>query len=102
MLRVTILNHSGSPHCQVACGMDWSQPETLKLADERLQSRYGAKVQLDYIDLAQGGQAISGVGDLGEEATYPRLVINGRVKIAGDFDLRMLLDAVEAEAEIAS
>jgi len=104
VLRVTIVNYSGSLHCQAGCGWDWSQPEHLKLADERLQSRYGAKVQLDYVDLAQLGSpplADCEVGELEEEAPFPRLVVNGRVKIAGDFDLRMLLDAVEVVAEMA-
>ena len=55
MLRVVIVNNSGSIHCQVGCGWDWSQPEHLKLAEERLRSRYGSEVQLDYVDLAQSG-----------------------------------------------
>jgi len=80
--------------------MDWSHPEILKLAEERLRSRYGAKVQLDYVDLAQLGYTFCEVGELDEEAPFPRLLINGLVKIAGDFDLRMLLDAVEVEAEM--
>lgn len=101
MLRVVIVNHSGSIHCQVGCGWDWSQPEHLKLAEERLRSRYGAKVQLEYVDLAQPGDTFCEVGELEEEAPFPRLVINGLVKIAGDFDLRMLLDAVEVESEMA-
>jgi len=104
MLRVVIVNNSGSIHCEVGCGWDWSQPETLKLAEERLRSRYGLQVQLDYIDLAQFGSpplADCQTDEMEEGAPFPRLVINGLVKIAGDFDLRMLLDAVEVESEIA-
>ena len=102
MLRVVIVNNSGSIHCQVGCGWDWSQPEALKLAQERLHSRYGSQVQLDYIDLARSGsppQAECQTEEM-EEARFPRLLINSKMKIAGDFDMRMLLDAVEVESEI--
>ena len=101
MLRVTIVNHSGRLYCQAGCGLDWSHPEVLKLAKERLRSRYGDEVELEYVDLAQSSDSFCELGELEEEAPFPRLVINGRVKIAGDFDLRMLLDMVEVEAELA-
>ncbi len=100
MLKVIIVNHSGIVHCQVGCGLDWSQPGNLKLAEERLQARYGTEVQLEYRDLARTGKVFSEAGEAEEEARFPRLLINGKMKIAGDFDLRMLLDAVEVEAEI--
>lgn len=103
-MRVVIVNHSGSIHCQVGCGWDWSQPDHLKLAEERLHSRYGSLVQLDYIDLARSGSpplAECQTDEMEEEEMrFPRLVINGKMKIAGDFDMRMLLDAVEVEAEM--
>ena len=102
MLRVVIVNHSGSVHCQAGCGLDWSQPESLKLAEERLQSRYGTEVQLEYIDLARSGEPFCEAGEVEEEVRFPRLLINGKMKIAGDFDMRMLLDAVEVEAEMVT
>ena len=100
MLRVVIVNHSGSVYCQAGCGWDWSQPESLKLAEERLRSRYGTEVQLDYVDLALSGKPFCEAGEMEGEARFPRLLINGKMKIAGDFDMRMLLDAVEVESEI--
>ncbi len=103
MLRVVIVNNTGSIHCQVGCGWDWSQPEHLKLAEERLRDRYGSEVQVDYIDLVQSEglpPADCQTDEMEEEPRFPRLVINGKMKIAGDFDMRMLLDAVEVVAEI--
>ena len=104
MLRVVIVNNTGSIHCQVGCGWDWSQPEHLKLAEERLRDRYGAEVQVDYIDLLHSGglpPADCQTEETEEEVTrFPRLLINGKMKIAGDFDMRMLLDAVEVVAEM--
>ena len=102
-MRVVIVNHSGSIHCQMGCGWDWSQPETLKLAEERLHSRYGSQVQLDYIDVARSGSPPPVeclTEEMEEGARFPRLLINSKMKIAGDFDMRMLLDAVEVEAEM--
>jgi hypothetical protein len=104
VLRVVIVNNTGSIHCQVGCGWDWSQPEHLKLAEECLLDRYGAEVQVEYIDLIHSG----GLPPAGcqteeteeEETRFPRLLINGKMKIAGDFDMRMLLDAVEVVAEM--
>jgi hypothetical protein len=106
VLRVVIVNNTGSIHCQVGCGWDWSQPEHLKLADERLRDRYGSEVQVDYIDLIHSGglppaDCRTEETDEEEEVTrFPRLLINGKMKIAGDFDMRMLLDAVEVVAEM--
>lgn len=101
MLKVVIVNHSGSVHCQVGCGLDWSLPDNLKLAENRLQSRYGLEIRLEYVDLAISGEVFSEAGETEEEEVrFPRLLINGKMKIAGDFDMRMLLDAVEVESEI--
>ena len=97
MLRVVIVNNSKSVYCKEGCGWDWSKPEHLKLASERLGSRYGAEVQLEYVDVAGSDEK---PGEAGEVERFPRLFINGKMKIAGDFDMRMLLDAVEVESEI--
>lgn len=80
--------------------MDWSRPENLKLAAERLQARYGPKVRLDHVDLSQPGRRPVGVDESDTATPYPRVLIDGRTVIAGDFDLRMLLDVVEAAVEM--
>lgn len=82
--------------------MDWSSAENIALADQQIEVRFGDRVRLKYLDMSEamtvpGWQRYQKVGN----EKLPVLVINGEPRIAGLFDMRMLLDAVEAEVEIS-
>ena len=90
--------------CAANCGVDWPSTEATTLASQRIKERFGDRAQLEYLDLSQPVVEPSSlkwqqkVRD--EGLPLPLLVINGVPRILGQFDIRMLLDAVDAETEI--
>ncbi|MBI2851716.1 MAG: hypothetical protein HYX84_01245 [Chloroflexi bacterium] len=90
--------------CEAACGVDWSAPEAIALAERQILDRLGPGVRLCYLDVAQDDDKVEALplekivsaGGL----WFPLLIINGRLKISGGFDYRQLLEAIEAETDI--
>ena len=92
--------------CDISCGVDWSSAEATTLADQQIKARFGDRVQLKYLDLSQ---PVAGHHDLELQQRVrdgnlplPLLGINGKPRISGQFDIRMLLDAIDAEIEMES
>ena len=101
-IQILIIDDSRSKECEVGCGVDWSSAEAIILAKQRIKDRFGDRVQLEYINMAKPtnshralelNQRIKGL-------PLPLLVINGDSRISGQFDIRLLLDAIDAEIEI--
>jgi len=103
-IQITIVDDSKSEKCNAHCGVDWSSPQVIALASQRIRDRFGDKIELDYLDLSKSItnhptpelNQIAGRKNL----PLPLLVINGQPRISGQFDIRLLLDAIEAELEI--
>jgi disulfide oxidoreductase YuzD len=105
-MQVTILDDSRSEKCEGRCGLDLSSPGRMKSIAELLKKLYGESVQLAYHNLSD-----SSVEDshptIAEEArldelTLPLLLINGKPRISGYFDFRLMQDVIQAEMEIDS
>ncbi len=105
-VTISIIDESGRRDCDIDCGMDWSSPDTVALAARQVKDRFGNEVRLEYLDLASGTddrQANEWRGAIRERGlSVPLLLINGRLRIAGQFDIRRMIDAVEAEMEIGT
>ena len=107
-MQITIIdNSSGSGEkCDANCGEDWSAQETIALVNQRIKDKFGDKCQLQYLDLskAMANQDTLEWGKTIEDKNRvsPLLLINGQLRIAGLFDIRQLLDAIEAEIEIGA
>jgi len=103
-LQVSIIDESGRRDCAAACGTEWSSPDALSLAQQQVKSRFDDDAHLEYLDLVQGlpgQQAEEWRKAIRErDLSVPLLVINGRVRLAGRFDVRQIIDAIEAEMEI--
>ncbi len=105
IIRVSIIDDSSLPKCDAYCGANWSSEEVLVLARQRVTERFGDRVRLQYIDRSKSttnddalkawGQAIKN-----KNLSLPLLLINSEPKISGEFDIRQLLDAIEADLEI--
>ncbi len=105
-IQITIVDDSRGEKCDAECGLDWSSAEVITLASQRIKDRFGEKIELEYLDLAKAtanrhtlelSQEIKG-----KNLLLPLLTINGRLRISGIFDVRQLLDAIEAEMEIGA
>ncbi len=106
IIQVTIIDDSRREECEAKCGIDWSSPEALALAKQRIKDRFGAKIQLEYLDLSKAtnnhealewNEAIKN-----RDLPLPLLLINGEPRISGQFDIRQLLDVIDAEIEIGA
>ncbi len=103
-IQTSIIDDSRQGKCDADCGEDWSSPETIALAKQRIKDRFGDKIQLQYLDLSQ---AILNHDTLewnevikNKNLSLPLLLINGQLRISGLFDTHQLLDTIEAEIDI--
>ena len=106
VIQITILDDSSREECDASCGENWSSPEVIALARQRIKDGFGDKMRLEYLDIARAtanrqvlewSQVIRN-----KSLAVPLLLINGETRIAGQFDIRQLLDAIEAEIEIGA
>ena len=103
-IQVTIVDNSKGEKCDVHCGVDWSSVEAITLASQRIKDRFGDKIQLEYLDLSKSManrhalELFQGIKN--KDLSLPLLLINSKPRISGQFDIRLLLDAINAELEL--
>ncbi len=104
-MEVVVVEHRemGKP-CTEGCGTDWLVEENQRLAHEIVQRAFGPGVSLRFVNLAEPA-AQEANRELMERVRseglpLPALLINGEVKIAGYFDLRMLNDMIDVAREL--
>lgn len=96
-VRLTVVGNSNAPLCQANCGTDWSLPETLAQARRTLKERFGDSVEIEYADIVRGKKTTRPL----KGTSYPLLVVGNNIRLAGQFDLRQVMDIAEAELEMA-
>jgi len=103
ILNIIIVDDSEAEKCEAQCGEDWSSAETLALAKQRIEERFGREVQLEYIDLSKpvtDRRALELKQEIrNEKMPVPVLVIDDKPRVFGRFDIRILLDTIEVELE---
>jgi len=105
-IQIIILDDSTRRVCDADCGEDWSSPEVIALSHQRIIDRFGDNIQLEYIDLSLGtanhhtSEWSQTIKD--RNLLVPLLLVNGELRISGQFDIRQLLDVIEAEIEIGA
>ena len=105
IILVTVVDDAASPKCEARCGLDLSSPETFKSTADVLRKLFRSRVKIEHISLA----AIE-AGSLSEIAervksgdlVLPLLLINGKPRISGYFDLHSLQEVIQAEIEMAA
>jgi hypothetical protein len=103
-VRVTIVVDSTSEACTHNCGTDWSSAEVLATVRQQVLASFGENVEVQYIDLAKVGKSNLGhkVRLLVAGLSLPVLLVNDRLRIAGEFDSRQLMHVIETELEVVS
>ena len=105
-IQISIMDDNSQGKCDAGCGEDWSSPETLALAEQRIKDRFGDKIQLQYLDLSQtmpNHEALEWNEVIkNKNLSLPLLLINGQPRISGLFDIRQLLDTIEVEIEMGA
>ena len=101
---IKIIDNISRRDCDAACGTDWSSTEAIERAIQQIRDRFGVETRLEYVDLsqtiadhplAQWQQTIKE-----KSLSVPLLLINGHLRVAGQFDTRQIIDAVEVEMEM--
>jgi hypothetical protein len=100
--EILIVDDSRAVDCSAECGFDWSLAENRRLAEQQIKERFGGEVQLGYIDLSRpaADDATLEWQRNAEGMSLPLLVVNGKLRISGRFDIRMLMDVLEVAMEI--
>ncbi len=103
-IQITIINDSRRHECEAECGVNWSSPEAVTLARQRVKDRFGDRVGLVYLDLSKdttNPEALKWSAEVkGGNLSLPLLLINGQLRISGRFDIRQLLNVIEVEIEL--
>ena len=101
-IKIIIVDDSRAEKCDAVCGVDWSSAEAVTLAGQRIRDKYGDRVKLSYVDLSgrADGHRFTELEQRINDLSLPLLLINGNPRISGQFDIRLLLDAIDAEMEI--
>jgi disulfide oxidoreductase YuzD len=104
-IQITIVDDSKVEKCDAHCGVDWSSPEVVALASQRIKDRFGDRIiKLQYLDLSKPvtNHYASALKQRvrNNNLPLPLLIINGKPRILGEFDIRLLLDAIDTEIEI--
>jgi disulfide oxidoreductase YuzD len=103
-LKITVLGGEGQNKCDAGCGEDWSAPESRVFAAERIKERFGEEIPLEYLDIDASPDSRTVKewrGQIREgNVVLPLLLLNGQLRISGQFDIRQLLDAIEIEKEV--
>ncbi len=103
-IQIIIIDDSSIKKCDASCGIDWSSAEAIALANQQIKARFGDRVELKYLDLSKTAldhQVLVWQQKIrSKNLLPPLLVINGEVRISGQFDIRMLLDTIDTEIEI--
>lgn len=104
VMQIIVVDDSQGEKCDARCGVDWSSAKAIALANQRIKDRFSDRIKLKYFDLSRPmttRQALKLKQQIrNENLTLPALIINGEPRISGQFDIRQLLDAIDAEIEI--
>jgi hypothetical protein len=104
-ILVTVVDDATSPKCEARCGLDLSSPEVFKSTTGVLRKLFGSRVKLEYtrLDVIQAGPLAEIAGRVKSgELALPLLLINGKPRVSGYFDLHLLQESIQAEIEMAT
>jgi len=102
---VTVVDDATSPKCEARCGLDLSSPETFKSTAEVIHKLFGSRVKLEYATLdAIQGSPLAEIAEKvkGGDLSLPLLLVNGKPRVSGYFDLHLLQESIQAEIEMAA
>jgi glutaredoxin len=104
-ITVTVVDDPTGTGCEARCGLDLSSPETFRSTAGVLRKLFGARVKLEYVtlDTAQAGPlAEIAIRVKAGELSLPLLLVNGKPRVSGYFDLHLLQESIQAEIEMAA
>lgn len=101
-VKITIVDDTSRPsRCTEGCGTDWTRAESIEAARQQIVRKFGRLATLEYVDLVKSTKpaAVKKMKSTVKGMPVPVLLANGRPRIAGEFDIRRILDVIEADLE---
>ena len=103
-MQISIIDDSNQEKCDVDCGVDWSSPEAIALARRQIEGRFSNEIELQYLDLSKA-TTNRDIPEWRQEIKtknllLPLLLVNDKLRITGQFDIRQLIDTITAEIEV--
>jgi disulfide oxidoreductase YuzD len=95
---IKIINNSRRI-CQTDCSTDWTQVSAVLQTQSVLKEKFGDNVKLVYQDVSSDETESK---KYQEETSFPLLVIEGQVRLAGRFEIRQIVDIIQAHLEIGA
>ena len=106
VVKINIIEDTSRRYCDINCGTDWSSEEAVILANQQIRGRFGTEVRLEYIDLSRNvpNQQLENwqLAIREKDLSVPLLLINGHLRVAGQFDTRQIINAIETEMELGT
>jgi glutaredoxin len=104
-ILVTVVDDATSPKCEARCGLDLSSPEVFKSTAGVLRNLFGSRVKLEYATLDAIQASL--LAEIAEKVkrgdlSLPLLLVNGKPRVSGYFDLHLLQESIQAEIEMAA
>jgi disulfide oxidoreductase YuzD len=104
-VRIIIINDPlNNQDCDASCGTDWSSLQSLELARKQIRERFEGDIRLTYLDITQdsaGDDVKRWMEEIKKKnLSVPLLIINGHLRISGNFDIRQMMDVIEVESEL--
>lgn len=102
LIQVTIVMGNKGNKCEGACGLDWTSNDNLTSVQKSVAERFGDTVEIELLYLSSGDRRAPSLRERvsKDDFNLPLLLVNGEVRIAGEFDARQLMDAIEVEVEM--
>ncbi len=90
-LQILIIDNDYGTLCQTKCGTDWSSPDVRTRVTKELKERYEDRIKIEYTKAAVNH---SGEGSI--------LMMNGQIRLTGQFDKLQLIEIIETELELGA
>lgn len=95
-IRIEIITGKQSTLCKKDCGTDWSRTEIQIQVRKDIRKRFGNQVRVDFKLSDEIDEQTE------KENNDPVLLINGQNRLAGQFDIRQVMDILEIQMEIGA
>lgn len=102
-IQALIVFDSTAKSCEAACGLNWADANNLNILKKRLKERLGDRIAVEFLDVSVESDRERQIKTeiVLENLTLPVLFVDRTVRISGEFDMRQVLDAVEAAIELS-
>ena len=91
VLQIKIIDVDCNTLCQTKCGTNWSNPDIRTQVTKELKERYRNRIKIEYTKAA-----------VHDSEKGPILIMNGQIRLTGQFDKLQLIEIIETDLELGT